>query len=67
MLELQNLCYLSNIIWVTKSRRMKWTGLVARMADRRGAYRVWCGNVRERALGRPRHRWYVNSEMDLEK
>jgi hypothetical protein len=30
-----------NIIWVIKSRRMKWAGHAARMRDRRGAYRVW--------------------------
>jgi len=29
-----------NIIRVIKSRRMRWTGQVARMGERRGAYRV---------------------------
>jgi hypothetical protein len=29
-----------NIIWVTKSKRMRWVGQVACMEDRRGACRV---------------------------
>jgi hypothetical protein len=30
-----------NIIWVIKSRTLKWAGHVARMGEKRGAYRVW--------------------------
>jgi hypothetical protein len=37
--ELYNL-YFSPNIQVIKSRRMRWVGHVARMGDRRGAYRV---------------------------
>jgi hypothetical protein len=33
----------SNIIWVVKSRRMRWAVHIARMGDRRGAYRVLVG------------------------
>jgi hypothetical protein len=29
-----------NIIWVIKSRIMRWAGHAARVRDRRGAYRV---------------------------
>jgi len=29
-----------NIVWVIKSRRMRWAGHVARMGERRGVYRV---------------------------
>jgi len=29
-----------NIIWVIKSRRMRWAGHVAYRGDRRGAYKV---------------------------
>ena len=37
------------IIWVIKTKRMRWAGLVARMDERRGLYRVlWGGNLRER-------------------
>jgi len=32
-------------IWAMKSRRMRWAGHVARVGDRRGAYR-W-GDLRE--------------------
>jgi len=32
-----------NIIQVTKSRRIRWAGHVARMGERRGAYRVLVG------------------------
>jgi CelD/BcsL family acetyltransferase involved in cellulose biosynthesis len=50
-------CHLSpNIIQVVKSRRMGWTGHVARMGKRRGAYRLLVGKHEEkRPLGRPRH------------
>jgi len=33
---------------VIKSRRMRWTGHVARMVEKSCAYRVWWGNLRER-------------------
>jgi hypothetical protein len=31
-----------------KSRRMTWAGNLAIMGERRGVYRVWWGNLRER-------------------
>ena len=33
----------TNIIWVIKSRRMRWAGHVACTGDRRGVYRVLVG------------------------
>ena len=55
-----------NIIQVIKSRRLRWAGHVARMGERRGAYRVLVGNPEEgRPLGRPRHRWEDYIRMDL--
>jgi hypothetical protein len=43
-----------SIVRVIKSRRMKWTGLVACIGERRGIHRVWWGNLRERDhLGDP--------------
>jgi len=33
---------------VNKSRRQIWVGYTARMGERRGAYRFWWGNLRER-------------------
>jgi hypothetical protein len=38
--ELYALYSSPNIIWVIKSRRLRWVGHVARMGERRGAYRV---------------------------
>jgi hypothetical protein len=32
-----------NIIWVIKSRRLRWAGHVARMGEWRGAYRALVG------------------------
>jgi hypothetical protein len=41
-----------------KSRRMGWVGLVARMREKRNAYRILVGNPEgKRPLGRPRRRW----------
>jgi hypothetical protein len=49
-----------------KSRRMRWAGLVARMGEGRGAYRVLVGRPEgKRPLGRPRRRWEDNIKMDL--
>jgi hypothetical protein len=55
-----------NIIRVIKSRRLIWAGHVARMGERRGAYRALVGKPEERRpLGRPRHRWEDNIKMNL--
>jgi hypothetical protein len=55
-----------NIIRVMKSRRLRWAGRVARMGERRGAYRALVGKPEGgRPLGRPRHRWEDNIKMDL--
>ena len=36
-----------SIIWVKKSRRMKWAGHVARKGDSRNAYRFWWAKLKE--------------------
>jgi hypothetical protein len=55
-----------NIIRVIKSRRLRWAGHVARMGERRGAYRVLVGKPEGwRTLGRPRRRWEDNIKIDL--
>ena len=46
--ELNDLYCSLNFIRVMKSRTMKWAGHVARMRERRGAYSVLSGNLRER-------------------
>ena len=46
---------------VTKSRRMRWAGHVARMGEERGVYRVLVRKPEgRRPLGRPRRRWVDN-------
>ena len=53
---------------VTKSRRMRWAGHVARMGQRRGLYRVLVWKPEEkRPLGRPRRRWEDNIKMNLQE
>ena len=46
--ELNHLPCSPNLVGVIKSRRMRYAGHVARMGERRGVYRVWWGNLRER-------------------
>jgi hypothetical protein len=54
------------IIRVIKSRRLRWAGHVARMGERRGAYRALLGKPEgRRPLGRPRRRWENSIKMDL--
>jgi len=44
---------------------MRWVRSVARMEERRGAFRVLVGKPeRKRPFGRPRNRWEDNSKMD---
>ena len=54
-----------NIFRVIKSRRMRWAGHVARMVERRVAYRIVIGTHEgRRPLGTPRRRWEYNIKMD---
>ena len=46
--ELDELYCSPNIIRVIKSRRMRWAKRVPRMGEKKGAYRFWWGNLRER-------------------
>jgi len=49
------------IVRVIKSRRIRWTGYVARMGEKRGVYRVLVGKPDgRRPLGRHKHRWEYN-------
>jgi hypothetical protein len=64
--ELYALYSSSNIIRVIKLRRMRWAGHVARMGERRGAYRALVGKPEgRRPLGRARRRREDNIKMDL--
>jgi hypothetical protein len=64
--ELHNLYFSPNIISMIKSRRMRWAGHVARMGEKRNAYRILVGKPEgRRPLGRPRRRWVDNIKLDL--
>ena len=66
--ELNDLYCSPNIVWVIKSRRMRWAGHVARMGEGRGMYRVLVGKPEGKSpLGRPRRRWEDNIKMDLQE
>ena len=55
--ELSDHFSLPSIVRVVKSRRMRWAGHVARMAEGRGVHRVLVGKHEgKRPLGRPRRR-----------
>jgi hypothetical protein len=53
---------------IIKYRRTRWEGHVARMGEKRNAYRLLVGNIEgKRPLGRPRRRWVDNIRMNLEE
>jgi len=59
---------LPNIVWVVKSRRMRWAGNVAPMGEGRGLHRVLVGKPEgKRPMGRPRRRWKDNIKLDLQE
>jgi hypothetical protein len=51
---------------IYKSRRMRWVGHVARLEEKRNAYRILVGMPEgKRPLGRTRRRWVDNIKTDL--
>jgi hypothetical protein len=65
--ELKSLYSSLHIVRVITSRRMRWTGFLARMGERRGVYRVLVGKPEgKRPLGRPRRRWEDNTSMKMD-
>jgi hypothetical protein len=49
-----------------KSRRMRWAGHVARIGEKKNAYRILVENPeRKTPLGRRRRKWVDNIKMDL--
>jgi len=66
--ELNDLYSSPNIVPIIKSRRMRQAGHVARMGERKGAYRVLMWKPEgKRPLGRPRLRQEDNIKMDLQE
>ena len=66
--ELNDLCSSPNTIRVIKSRRMRWTGHIARVGERKGVYRVLMAkSERKRPLRRPRRRLEGNIKMDIQE
>jgi hypothetical protein len=64
--EFLDLYYSPSIIRIIKSRRMRWEGHVARIGEKRNAYRLLLGKPEgKRPLGRPRRRWVDNIKRDL--
>jgi hypothetical protein len=64
--ELHDLYCSPTTVRVIKSRRMRWAGHVACMAEGIVVYRVFVGKPEgKRSLGCPRRRWEDNIKMDL--
>jgi hypothetical protein len=64
--ELYNFHSSPDVIRQIKSRRMRWAGHVARIAEEIKLYKVLAGKPEgKRPLGRPRRRWEVGIRMDL--
>jgi hypothetical protein len=64
--ELRDLYSSPSIIRIIKSRKMRWAGHVARIGEKRNAYRLLMRKPEgKRPLGRPRRRWVDNFKMDL--
>jgi hypothetical protein len=51
---------------MTKSKRMKWAGHVARIGPKRNVYRILVGKPEgKRPIGISRRRWVDNKKVDL--
>ena len=64
--ELHSLYCSPNIVWVIKSRRLRWAGHVARIEEGRSVFKILTGKPTGKSpLGRLRRRWKDNIRMDL--
>jgi hypothetical protein len=64
--ELRELYSSPSIIRIIKSKRIRLTGHVARMGEKRNACRLLVRKPKgKKPLGRPRRRWVANINMDL--
>jgi hypothetical protein len=66
--ELNDLYSSLNIVRVIRSKRMRWAGHIAGMAEEREVYGVLMGKLEgKRPLGRPRRRLEDSIKMDLQE
>ena len=66
--KLNDLYCSPSIVRVIKLRRMRLTGHVARMGEKRGVYRVLVRKPEgKRQLGKPRRRWEENIKLNLQE
>jgi hypothetical protein len=64
--ELHNLYPSPNIIRMMKSSRLRWSGHVERIGEKRDACRVLMEKSEgKRPVGRPRRRWVDNIKIDF--
>jgi hypothetical protein len=64
--KLHNLYPSPSITRIVKSSKLRWAGHVARMGEKKTAYRLLVGESEgERPLGWPRRRWLDNIKMNL--
>jgi hypothetical protein len=64
--ELRDLYSSPSVIRIIKSQRMRWAGHVARIGEKRYAYRLLVGKPEgKRPLGRAKRRWVDNIRMVL--
>jgi hypothetical protein len=65
--ELCDLYCSPNIVWMIKSRRMRWAVHVARMGEELRCIRGFGGKTEgKRPVGRPRHRWEDNNKIEVQ-
>jgi hypothetical protein len=66
--ELRNLYSSPSMIRIIMLRMMRLAEHVARIEEKRNAYRLLVGSTEgKRPLGRPRRRWLDNNKMGLER
>jgi hypothetical protein len=64
--ELRDLYSSPSTVRIIKSRKMRWSGHVARMGEKKNAYRLLVGLPEGKSpLGRPKRRWMDDIRMDL--